>query len=34
MAYQFTFTRRFHKHFEALTAQEKKAACKKAGMVS
>jgi len=29
MAYQFTFTRRFHKHFEALTAQEKKQLVKK-----
>jgi addiction module RelE/StbE family toxin len=24
MAYQFTFTRRFQKHFQALTVQEKK----------
>ena len=26
MAYQFTFTKRFQKHFKNLTAQEKKAA--------
>ena len=34
MAYQFTFTDRFHKHFKALTENEKKQIMKKLALLA